>query len=346
MPLPEFPLSPPSDSLLAQVVEHAQDGVIVVDANRRCTIWNGVVERMTGLRAAAIVGCDVAEIVPELNENGAIDRALRGEEAAPIETRLDPSQAGALLTASYAPLRGSDGRVAAVVVTLIDITARRTLEERFTQLQRTDAVARRALEIAHDFNNLLTIIHGYAQLLTEKSSDPTQAAQIRELTQAADRASGLARQLLAFSRQQSLDPPRVRAADSAVTHDRATASHDRVVLVIEDQAPVRALVRRILEREGFGVLEAAEAADAEAIFDEHKAAIALVVTDVVMPHEKGTDLFRRLASKKPELRVVYMSGHSEESALDDDARSGSGRFIAKPFTAAGLIGVVHDALRT
>jgi two-component system, cell cycle sensor histidine kinase and response regulator CckA len=80
------------------------------------------------------------------------------------------------------------------------------------------------------------------------------------------------------------------------------------------------------------------------LFDEHKADIALVVTDVGIPGEKGTDLFRRLVSKKPELRVVYMSGQVEETVFDEVRHTSHERFLAKPFTAAGLIGVVHDAL--
>ena len=126
---------------------------------------------------------------------------------------------------------------------------------------------------------------------------------------------------------------------------RRSGTRACVVLVIEDQDAVRALVRRILEREGFGVLEAAESARAEVLFDEHKADIALVVTDVGIPGEKGTDLFRRLVSKKPELRVVYMSGQVEENVFDEARHNAHERFLAKPFTAAGLIGVVQDALR-
>jgi signal transduction histidine kinase/CheY-like chemotaxis protein len=123
------------------------------------------------------------------------------------------------------------------------------------------------------------------------------------------------------------------------------AASGRVVLVIEDQDALRSLVRRILEREGFGVLEATESSRAEVLFDEHKADIALIVTDVGIPGEKGTDLFRRLASKKPELRVIYMSGQVEETVFGEEAQSTREHFLAKPFTAGGLIDVVQDALR-
>jgi DNA-binding NtrC family response regulator len=104
-------------------------------------------------------------------------------------------------------------------------------------------------------------------------------------------------------------------------------------------------VRRVLEREGFSVLEASGASRAEELFEAHKAEIALVVTDVGIPGENGTDLSRRLASKKPELRVIYMSGQVEETVFGSTSHTANERFLAKPFTVAGLIGVVQDALR-
>jgi two-component system, cell cycle sensor histidine kinase and response regulator CckA len=159
--------------------------------------------------------------------------------------------------------------------------------------------------------------------------------------QAANRARVLTKELLAQSRQQA--PANAAPADS---RERAVgAAGERKVLVIEDQAAVRTLVRRILEREGFGVLEADGSTGAERLFDQHRADIALVLADVGIPGEKGPALFRRLASKKPELKVVYMSGHAEETALSDVPQTARERFLAKPFTAAGLIGLVREVLR-
>jgi signal transduction histidine kinase len=404
-------------------------------------------------------------------------------------------------------VEGGEGKPARLIGTTVDVTDRRALEVQLRQSQKMEAIGRLAGGIAHDFNNLLTVIQGYGQLLAEKASGPKQAAEVREVLQAADRASLLTRQLLAFSRQQVLDPtlvdlntvvkelmglvrrligadielvvilgPRVgsvladkgqlgqvimnlvvnardamplggrltletddveiaaagvvegvgvgagryarivvrdtgtgmseetktrifepffttkdrgkgtglglstvygivtqsgghirvqseidsgavfevwlptresvvRVNQDVPAEPRVRAASERVVLVIEDQAAVRALVRRILEREGFGVLEAAESSRAEVLFNEHQAEIALVVTDVGIPGEKGPVLFRRLASKKPELRVVYMSGQVEEAVLGDEPHTSHERFLAKPFTAAGLLGVVQEALR-
>jgi len=230
-------------------------------------------------------------------------------------------------------VEGGNGRPARLIGSTIDVTDRRTLEHQLSG-------------ISHDFNNLLTVIEGYGQVLAERTSDAKQATDVRELLLATERARILARQLKSLSQPPTVETESAPARTPVVPKvPQPRAAAERKVLVIEDQAAVRALVRRILEREGFGVLEAAESSRAEVLFEEHQADIALVVTDVGIPGEKGTELFRRLASKKPELRVVYMSGQVQEAVLGDEPHTSHERFLAKPFTAAGLIDVVQDALR-
>jgi CheY-like chemotaxis protein len=229
-------------------------------------------------------------------------------------------------------VESGDGRPPRLIGSTTDVTERHALEDQLRQS-------------AHDFNNVLTVIQGYSQLLADKTSDPKQMIEIREVLQAADRARVLTQGLLAFTRQQQPSKPQTASTAPAAEQPNVSLTEERTVLVIEDQAAVRALVRRILEREGFGVLEADESSGAERLFNEHRAEIALVLADVGIPGEKGPVLFRRLASKKPELKVVYMSGDVEETVLGDDLRTPHERFLAKPFTAAGLLGVVKDALR-
>jgi PAS domain S-box-containing protein len=107
-------------------------------------------------------------------------------------------------------LRGPDGTAVRMLGSMMDVTERRSLEEQLVQAQKMEAVGRLAGGIAHDFNNLLTAILGYGDLMMPKLHDPTLRGKMQEIRKAAERASALTRQLLAFSRKQVLVPEVVR----------------------------------------------------------------------------------------------------------------------------------------
>ena len=116
------------------------------------------------------------------------------------------------------------------------------------------------------------------------------------------------------------------------------------VLLVEDEAGVRFLARRILERSGYRVLEASNGDDAERLFDEYEQRIDLVVTDVVMPGCGGVELVGRLRRRVPALRVLYMSGYTEQSAAHEAGIDRGAPFVEKPFTAADFTRHVREAL--
>ncbi|HEX6938380.1 MAG TPA: MASE1 domain-containing protein [Longimicrobiales bacterium] len=119
----------------------------------------------------------------------------------------------------------------------------------------------------------------------------------------------------------------------------------RAVLLVEDDPAVRSLARRILERKGYRVLEAASGADAITRFSQSAHEIDLLLTDLIMPGMSGRELAARFRAVRPGLAVVFMSGYADDESILDDALQDPATFVSKPFTPETLAQVVHDALR-
>jgi CheY-like chemotaxis protein len=115
------------------------------------------------------------------------------------------------------------------------------------------------------------------------------------------------------------------------------------VLLVEDETGVRELVRDLLGRCGYTVFEATDAAEAIAVFARHGDDIHLLVTDVVMPQMNGRQLAERFLAERPALKVLYMSGYTDEPVNADDA-SAAAAFLQKPFTPDVLARTVRDVL--
>jgi CheY-like chemotaxis protein len=116
------------------------------------------------------------------------------------------------------------------------------------------------------------------------------------------------------------------------------------ILVVEDEPAVRALARKMLERSGYRVTDAATPTDAESIFEAGTSDFDLLLTDVVMPGMAGPDLYERLAARKPSLKVVYMSGYTDNTTVRVPGLDGYLPFTQKPFSASTLVRKVREAL--
>jgi PAS domain S-box-containing protein len=403
-----------------------------------------------------------------------------------------------------------NGRAEGVVFEIFaeDVTERRALEQQLRQSQKMEAVGRLAGGIAHDFNNLLMVISGYSEFLLERlGAEPHLRGPAQEIASAADRASSLTRQLLAFSRKQMLAPRivnlndiatenlkmltrmigedidlvmipaqslwSVRAdagqieqvimnlavnardampsggkltietsntslddeyarlhaplrpgdyvmitiSDTGVGMDSETQSHifepffttkgpkgtglglstvygivkqsggyiwvysemgkgttfkiylprvmgtgeplqlaaaplqfqkvepgTETILLVEDEANLRYLARQYLEKQGYKVIEAADGAVAMQIAVAHEAVIHLLLTDVIMPGMNGRELAQRISEIRPNVKVLYMSGYTENVIGHNGTLDAGVRLLQKPFNLRDLKIKVREVL--
>ena len=116
------------------------------------------------------------------------------------------------------------------------------------------------------------------------------------------------------------------------------------LLLVEDETMVRNLVRRLLEGYGYSVLEARNGAEALEVAGAHEASIDLLLTDVVMPQMSGPELAEQLARRRPGLRVIFMSGYTDEKLDPQGVLEPTVQFMAKPFTPDTLARRVRAVL--
>jgi two-component system cell cycle sensor histidine kinase/response regulator CckA len=498
--------------LQSAALDSAADGIVITDPDGIIEWVNSAFTELTGYTAEEAVGKHHRDLVnsgkqarafyKDLWETILAGRTWRGEL---INRRKD----GSLYTSAQAvtPIPDAAGVVTHFVAIQQDVTERRQLEAQFRQAQRLDSVGQLASGIAHDFNNLLTVINGMSELLlAQVSQDDPVHADIREIRRAGERAAALTRQLLAFSRQQILEPrvldvnkavtgmesllrrllaedinlvivptqdvSHVKAdpgqieqvivnltvnardampeggqltievqtvtideeyvrhhgvdalpgpyvmlsvSDSGTGMDEATRtrifepffttkgpgkgtglglamvhgivkqSHGFVgvdsevghgtrvriylpqvtaaavsidwlaptvvsspgtetILLVEDNAQLRKLATRFLEPTGYTVLGAGTGEEALRLLEHHQGPVHLLLTDVVMPGMSGGHLAERLAQIRPAIKVLYMSGYTDDAIVRHGVLEARVPFLNKPFTAAELLRKVRDVL--
>jgi nitrogen-specific signal transduction histidine kinase/CheY-like chemotaxis protein len=116
------------------------------------------------------------------------------------------------------------------------------------------------------------------------------------------------------------------------------------VLLVEDEAPVRVLVRQVLTGHGYKVLEAGDGAEAERIVAAYAGAIHLLVTDVVMPGEGGRAVAERIGRLRPGIRVLFVSGYTDDAVVRHGVQHDSVNFLQKPFSPSTIAQKVREVL--
>lgn len=228
---------------LKSVIESAASPILVADREGVILLVNDAFLRLTGFTLEEVIGK-----TPRIQKSGRHDQAFyrqmwetllsgqvwRGEL---VNRRKD----GTLYTEEQCttPIRDREGRISHFVAIKQDVTARKALEAQLRQSQRMEAIGQLAGGVAHDFNNLLLVINGYCELVLGKlPADHPQRGDVQQVHRAGLRARDLTRQLLAFSRQQVLDPKVIDLNDTVRRMEkmleRLLPDHIRIV---SDLAP-------------------------------------------------------------------------------------------------------------
>jgi CheY-like chemotaxis protein len=261
-----------------------------------------------------------------------------------------------------------------VLLVIEDLSAGRPLEEtlaaRTLELHTFADMAGRG---AHELNNLLTVIRMNADIMEASLSEAKLSTQEAvEIRAAAERAESITKKLLLSSRRvlpqaTGLDrgpssvplpgSPLKESADERADRESGEAKSAKVrrlktgaptgketILLVDDEKSLRKLGKRVLTDAGYHVLEASDGAMALRIAAEQVGEIDLVLTDVEMPTLGGRGMVDELHELSPGIRVLFMSGYTDNEILRRGIRTSECDFLQKPFTADSLRSAVRAAL--
>jgi PAS domain S-box-containing protein len=201
------------EALLASVLDHIPDGLIVADLDRRIIQCNTALCKIFGYQPSEIEGRSTRILYAddETFERVGLARAERIDNVVdshmPFEVELRRKSGELFPCASFgAPVRDPNGRVIATLVIIRDATRERAQAEALSKAQRFEAYGQLTGGVAHDFNNLLTIITGNLELLEMRLKDDRDRTLLKRAQDAADMGARLTARLLTFARRRKLEP--------------------------------------------------------------------------------------------------------------------------------------------
>jgi len=250
-----------------------------------------------------------------------------------------------------------------ILLSIEDLNTERSIEDSLAlATEQLKSFAEEAGRSAHELNNMLTVMRMNAELLQpELVKKGLPSLEVQDIIDAATRAETLTRRLLVSSRRAFPQPTgldRTVASSDAFLPDGGEAVRSapgrspgknqftgrETILLVEDEKALRKLTHRILTEAGYRVLEAEDGAKALRVAAEEVGEIDLVLTDVEMPTLGGRGMVAELNELSPDIKVLFMSGYTDNEILRRGIRTGKTHFLQKPFTAAGLRMAVEAAL--
>jgi CheY-like chemotaxis protein len=268
----------------------------------------------------------------------------------------------------------ADAADATILLVIEDLSTGGSAEENLAlRTQELNNLADLAGRSAHELNNMLTVIRMNADLIEGTLNQAKlSAGEAVDIRNAADRAEALTKKLLLASRRTLPQPTgldrgvvtvplpgsplkesqeEVAARESLeaqaarvgrLKHGRATGKE--TILLVDDEKALRKLGKRVLSQAGYRVLEASDGAMALRIAAEEVGEIDLVLTDIEMPTLGGRGMVDELHEMSPEIRVLFMSGYTDNEILRRGIRTSETDFLQKPFTAESLCAAVRSVL--
>jgi two-component system cell cycle sensor histidine kinase/response regulator CckA len=140
--------------------------------------------------------------------------------------------------------------------------------------------------------------------------------------------------------------PRAAGVPRSILHGQAAVPGEgtETILVVEDEPGLRSLTKRFLQTAGYTVLESANGREAIELLEQYEDVVHLMLTDVVMPGMNGRELATRLAPIRPRMKVLYMSGYTDDAILRHGVLDDVRRFLSKPFTSSELRRKIRDVI--
>jgi signal transduction histidine kinase/response regulator RpfG family c-di-GMP phosphodiesterase len=203
--------------LLDSILDCMGEGVVAADMQGKLLVYNRRAEKILGVSAASVppdawterFGLHLPDQkTPVPSDQLPLSRILSGESFVEADMFVKNARVpGTAVAVTATPLTGESGELAGGIAVLRDVTQQRQLEAQLIQSQKMEAIGQLAGGVAHDFNNLLAVIMGYGELLLgEFVPEDPKGNDVGEMLNAAKRGVALTRQLLAFSRQQMVQP--------------------------------------------------------------------------------------------------------------------------------------------
>ena len=197
---------------LRWLFDEAPVGIVLLDLQGNVTEANRAFLKLRGIHQDTVMGRPFSEQISKEDRGDVaaqLSKVVMGiMPASHLEIRMPAMGESELVASLYASrLEDDSGEVSGLVLHFIDTTEQKNLEVQFAQSQKMQAIGQLAGGVAHDFNNLLTAMIGFSDLLLSRHGpDDPSFSDIQQIRQNANRATNLVRQLLAFSRQQELEP--------------------------------------------------------------------------------------------------------------------------------------------